>query len=893
MQSFSPRCRGIRFPLENRLGQAALPHRVFLRKIRAVLACRAGRQLDSVGTGALLLGNDLLLDTTMKNKMTAWRMIAMAVAALSGSVAGESADPTDIIKKPIPDKLVVLTFDDGPASHYNAVAPILKRHGFSGSFYICDFDSFRTRKDWYLTWRQMREMAADGLEIGNHTSGHAGGASIGYFLTMEDALLANGIPRPVTVAWPVYQSNPKTYPDLAANGYTFGRGGYNRPYRPTVDNPFDIPSMGSNTVEEFVKSVRQAAGGRIVVLTYHGIPDIEHAAVSLDPAIFKAQMQYLKDNHYKVIALRDLAEYIDPAKAAKLPPTPRDYQPTGTEPLASQEKPAVSAVIPTPPAGTPPAPARIPEKKLDLPELAIPADGGPITLDGERTVNVPKGPPVDLRSVLSGSGKLVKTGEGELRLADVRNTHGGTVIHGGTLTVRTAQNALGSGPVTLNDGMFQVSRISGTNPLILNGGTFHAADGFGSSWDADITLNGEVIVSAYNSLDLNTQSGGIRGPGGLVMAGNMGPWGRHVNEGRLTLGGTNHYTGPTVVRLGTLVLAKAAALYGADTARWTAENLGVHRTATLVLKCGGPDEFTGEQLKMLLQRLTDTRASNGLMAGAILCLDTGNAISPFMLNAGLTDARRPDGGGFDLRKSGDGTLVLSGNNTFTGRTHIERGMLSVSSLNSIGKGRKSYSNLGAPGDIEAGEILLGQGDGTVPKGDGPCGLIYTGSGETSDRIMNLCGMNSVVTFEQAGSGLFKLTSPVVISGYGANKDIVLSGSTAGTGEFAGDLADPFDRTGKAMTSLTKAGSGAWTLSGTNTHTGPTMVKQGTLRIADGKCLGNEANVQIAQGAKLELDFNGEIAVAKLTLEGKSQPAGKYSAANFPASIAGKGVLSVR
>ncbi len=32
-------------------------------------------------------------------------------------------------------------------------------------------------------------------------------------------------------------------------------------------------------------------------------------------------MQYLKDNQYKVIALRDLAEYIDPAKAANLPAT--------------------------------------------------------------------------------------------------------------------------------------------------------------------------------------------------------------------------------------------------------------------------------------------------------------------------------------------------------------------------------------------------------------------------------------------------------------------------------------------------------------------------------------------------------------------------------------------
>ncbi|WP_373397391.1 hypothetical protein V8V91_22985 [Algoriphagus halophilus] len=28
-----------------------------------------------------------------------------------------------ILKKPIPDKLVILTFDDAPASHYSVVAP--------------------------------------------------------------------------------------------------------------------------------------------------------------------------------------------------------------------------------------------------------------------------------------------------------------------------------------------------------------------------------------------------------------------------------------------------------------------------------------------------------------------------------------------------------------------------------------------------------------------------------------------------------------------------------------------------------------------------------------------------------------------------------------------------
>ncbi|SFA99540.1 Polysaccharide deacetylase [Algoriphagus aquimarinus] len=44
-----------------------------------------------------------------------------------------------ILKKPIPDKLVVLTFDDAPASHYSIVAPMLKEFGFGGTFFVCEF----------------------------------------------------------------------------------------------------------------------------------------------------------------------------------------------------------------------------------------------------------------------------------------------------------------------------------------------------------------------------------------------------------------------------------------------------------------------------------------------------------------------------------------------------------------------------------------------------------------------------------------------------------------------------------------------------------------------------------------------------------------------------------
>ena len=192
---------------------------------------------------------------------------------------------------------------------------MLKSLGFGGSFYVCDFDGFKTRKDWYMTWRQMKALAEDGFEIGNHTVTHY--TSLNNFLNMEDELLANNCPKPTTVCWPLYQADPSVYAALAAKGYTFGRGGHERPYRPTVDNPFDVPSFTIRdglTVETFIKQAQQACQGRVVVFTFHGVPDMEHTGVSLEPATFKAMMQYLKDNHYQCIAMRDMAKYIDPAK---------------------------------------------------------------------------------------------------------------------------------------------------------------------------------------------------------------------------------------------------------------------------------------------------------------------------------------------------------------------------------------------------------------------------------------------------------------------------------------------------------------------------------------------------------------------------------------------------
>jgi peptidoglycan/xylan/chitin deacetylase (PgdA/CDA1 family) len=77
-----------------------------------------------------------------------------------------------ILKRHIPDKLVVFTFDDATASHYAVVAPLLKSYGFGGTFYVCEFGKNFRDTSKYMNWRQIRELDRMGFEVANHTQSH-------------------------------------------------------------------------------------------------------------------------------------------------------------------------------------------------------------------------------------------------------------------------------------------------------------------------------------------------------------------------------------------------------------------------------------------------------------------------------------------------------------------------------------------------------------------------------------------------------------------------------------------------------------------------------------------------------------------------------------------------
>src|SRR2546423_839201 len=109
--------------------------------------------------------------------------------------------------EPIPDKLVVLTFDDSVKSHHSVVRPILKRYGFGATFFITEGFDFPTNKKDYMTWEEIAELNADGFEIGNHTRDHASpkkGSIDSYdaqLRAITERCLEHKIPAPVSFAW--------------------------------------------------------------------------------------------------------------------------------------------------------------------------------------------------------------------------------------------------------------------------------------------------------------------------------------------------------------------------------------------------------------------------------------------------------------------------------------------------------------------------------------------------------------------------------------------------------------------------------------------------------------------------------------------------------------------
>ncbi|EGS6096226.1 autotransporter outer membrane beta-barrel domain-containing protein, partial [Salmonella enterica] len=303
-------------------------------------------------------------------------------------------------------------------------------------------------------------------------------------------------------------------------------------------------------------------------------------------------------------------------------------------------------------------------------------------------------------NTISGSGRVVKSGDGALTLSGANSYSGGTLISDGTL-IAGRVDVLGSGDVTddatleLNTGGTFDNAISGSGQVVKSGDKMLTLSGANSYSGGTLISDGTLVASnvealgtgdVTNNATLELNTGGdftnnISGSGQVVKSG----------DDTLTLSGANSYTGGTTISGGTLVATNVEALGSGD----------VTNNAVLELNTGGTFDNaisgSGQVVKSGDKTLTlsgansytgGTTINDGtLVATSVDALGTGDVTddATLELNTG-GDFDNAIGGSGNVVKSGADTLTLSGSNTYTGGTLISDGTLVASNVDALGTG---------------------------------------------------------------------------------------------------------------------------------------------------------------------------------------------------------------
>lgn len=329
--------------------------------------------------------------------------------------------------------------------------------------------------------------------------------------------------------------------------------------------------------------------------------------------------------------------------------------------------------------------------------------------------------------VISGSGSLIKTGSGTLSLGGVNAYTGPTIINQGRLTTTWHERLPDSTAVFIASGAtFDISSYNETVGSIAG--------------DGGINIYGGVLTVGGNNTS-TTFSGVISGTGfnGALTK---------VGSGTLTLSGANTYNGPLIIRAGTVAMGGNDRLHS-----WTDVTVASGATFDLAGFNQTVDAITGSG--------NITLGSGSLTVGSFISYTP----SSFTFDGVIS-------GSGSLTKIGLSTLILGGENTYTGSTLINQGTLAIA-----GNERLSDST----------NVTLASG-----------------------ATFNLAGFHETVG-SIAGSANIALGSGSLTTG-GNNTSTTFSGVISGSGSF------------------TKTGSGTLTLSGENTYNGPLLVDAGTLRV---------------------------------------------------------------
>jgi len=399
-----------------------------------------------------------------------------------------------------------------------------------------------------------------------------------------------------------------------------------------------------------------------------------------------------------------------------------------------------------------------------------------------------------------------------------------------------------------------------TGATTIDAGTFAIA-GAGTlgngSYGNSIINNGAFV---YGSSAAQTLSGAISGTGTLTQ-----------NAGTLTLSGNNTYSGATTVNAGKLDINNAAAIGGTSGITVSSGGQvyfggGMNRvTVTQPIQLSGEGGSYQGALRTFVESGEITFTGPVTLLGSSIILGFGGYTKLNFSNAirGTGDLVFAAQGGAPNHKD---FMVLSGASDFAGDLLI------------------------VPWDCSA-QVTLNGGDNRLPT----TAVVRVSGSTAMPCALDLNGNNQTIAGLSDGGwgGDGTPTARNVVNTSGTAVTLTLN--TIADQSFSGTIGGKnIDGTVGNNLALVKTGTATQTLTGLNTYTGSTAVSNGTLVVKQ-KCLSETADVHIASGAMLVLDFPSDTpnTVRTLTIDGVLQVREKvYSIANRPLALAGTGRLYV-
>lgn len=352
-----------------------------------------------------------------------------------------------------------------------------------------------------------------------------------------------------------------------------------------------------------------------------------------------------------------------------------------------------------------------------------------------------------------GSRNLTKVGAGALVLTSANTYSGTTTISGGALSIQNgaALGAASSGTTVESGASLEVQGgITSAEPLTLNGSGISSAGAL-RSLSGSNTMSGATTLGSDSSVGTDagslTLSGVIGGPDfGITKNG----------AGTLTLSGSaaNTYTGATVVNTGLLQLNKSSGdavagnlivgdESGSDTARLLAPNQIADGSQITVGSSGlldlngfedtigglavtGPGGVTtgAGTLTMAGDIVSNAASSSATITGKLslgsadrtVTIADGTASNDLAISAVMSGT-----GG--LVKAGEGTLLLSANNPYTGTSAIGEGTVLINGSQPSSAVVMKGGKLGGTGTT--GAVSAETEGGIVGPGTSP-GILNTG-----------------------------------------------------------------------------------------------------------------------------------------------------------------------